>query len=80
MTIVSLTFVPYDYPDKYDALNHIISRCHGIKKSLRFVEMQKEHLIVRCPFAGDYLEVLGTAAEIAWLHKELTLKQWYRPN
>lgn len=78
MTIFNDTFIPYDYENKWDALKHIESRCHGIKKSLRFVEMDNEHLTLRCPLSGDYIEVTGTVDELNWLHAELTKRKWYR--
>ena len=78
MTIFTETFIPYDYPSKYDCLKHIESRCHGIKKSLRFIEMDNEHLTVSCPLSGDYLEITGTVEELDWLHAELSKRGWYR--
>lgn len=78
MIIKNDTYIPYEYENKYDTLEHIESRCHGLKKSLTFVEMNNEHLIVRCPLSGDYIEVIGTVDELNWLHAELTKRKWYR--
>lgn len=78
MTIFTDTFIPYEYKNKFEALKHLEDRCHNIKKSLRFVEMSNEHLKVRCPLSGDYLEITGTTDEINWLHAELTKRRWYR--
>lgn len=78
MTIINDTYIPYEYPDKMDCLKHIESRCHGIKKSLRFVEKDNEHLCVRCPLSGDYLDILGSEDELNWLHNELRRRKWYR--
>lgn len=80
MTIFTGTFIPYEYDNKHDALKHIESRCHGIKKSLRLIKMDSEHLEVRCPLSGDYLEIVGSEAEINWLHAELTKRKWYRTS
>ena len=80
MTIINDTYIPYEYDNKYDCLKHVESRCHNLKKSLRFIEKDNEHLTVRCPLSGDYLEILGTEAEINWLHGELTKRRWYRIN
>ena len=79
MTIFTGTFIPYEY-NKYDALRHVEERCHGIKKSLRFVEMDNEHLCVRCPLSADYLDILGSEEDVAWLHAELTKRKWYRSS
>lgn len=79
MLIFTDTFIPYDY-NKQDALKYIESRCHGIKKSLRLIKMDSEHLEVRCPLSGDYLEIVGSEADINWLHAELTKRKWYRTS
>ena len=78
MTIINDTYIPYEYPNKLDCLKHVESRCHGLKKSLRFIEKDNEHLTVRCPLSGDYLEITGTPAELEWLNNELKKRNWYR--
>lgn len=78
MTIFTHTFIPYEFDDKRDALHYVEERCYNIKKSLRFVEMDIEHLVVRCPISSEELEIVGTEADINWLHAELTKRQWYR--
>ena len=78
MTIITDTYIPYEFQNKMDCLKHIESRCHNLKKSLRFVEIDNEHLTVRCPLSGDYLEIVGTTDELNWLHAELTKRRWYR--
>lgn len=78
MTIFTDTYIPYDFEKRMDCLKHIESRCHGLKKSLRFIEKDNEHLGVRCPLSGDYLEIVGKEVDIEWLHKELTNRGWYR--
>lgn len=78
MTIFTGTYIPYEYESKHDVLKYIESRCHGIKKSLRLVEKDNEHLTVRCPLSGDYLDVVGKQEELEWLNKELSKRNWYR--
>lgn len=80
MTIFTGTYIPYEFDDKREVLKHIESRCHNLKKSLRFIEIDNEHLCVRCPLSADYLEIVGNADELNWLHAELTRRQWYRIN
>lgn len=72
------TTVPYEFAHKEDCLRHVTLRCHGIKKSLTFVEKDKEHLCVRCPLSGDYLEIFGKSIEIEWLNDMLHKYKWYR--
>lgn len=78
MTIITDTYIPYEFDDNNECLKHVESRCHGLKKSLRFVEKDNEHLTVRCPLSGDYLEIVGTTDDLNWLHKELIKRRWYR--
>lgn len=78
MTIMTDTFIPYEFTDRRDCFKYVEERCHGLKKSLRFVEMDNEHLVVRCPLSGDYLEIVGEQEELDWLHAELTKRGWYR--
>lgn len=74
------TVVPYEFETKERCYRHVTLRCHGIKRSLRRIEKDKEHLCVRCPLSGDYLEIYGKPAEIEWLDNELGLQDWYRPT
>jgi hypothetical protein len=78
MTVITDTYIPYEFENKIDCLKHVESRCHNLKRSLRFVEMDNEHLTVRCPLSGDYLDVIGTPEDLNWLHAELTKRNWYR--
>ena len=43
------TVVPYEFETKERCYRHVTLRCHGIKRSLRRIEKDKEHLCVRCP-------------------------------
>ena len=80
MTIFTGTYIPYEFDDKHDVLKHIESRCHGLKKSLRLIEKDTEHLTVRCPVSGDYMEIVGDVEELQWLDEELHRRGWYRTN
>ena len=77
MTIFTDTFIPYEY-DKIGCLRYIENRCQNLKKSLRLIERDNEHLVVRCPLSGDYLEVVGSKDELLWLDAQLRRRQWYR--
>lgn len=72
------TFIPYEFDDKRDCYKYVKERCHNLKNSLRFIEINNEHLIVRCPLSGDYLIVVGEPDELNWLHVELQKRDWYR--
>lgn len=80
MTIFTGTFLPYEYFNRMDVLQHVESRCHGIEKSLKLIEKDSEHLTVRCPLSGDYLEITGTEQELLWLDRELKKRELYRSS
>ena len=78
MTIFTDTYIPYEFEDKRQFFKHIESRCQGLKKALRKVEKNNEHLRVRCPLSGDYLEIVGTTEELEWLDNTLQIHNLYR--
>ena len=78
MTIFTDTYIPYDFEDKQKCLKHVEQRCQGIKKALRRIEKDNEHLRIRCPLSGDYLDILGTEEELEWLDNMLRSLNLYR--
>lgn len=78
--IFNNTQVPYEYQFKRDALSHILSRCQEIKHSIRVIEKDKEHLALRCPMAGDILDIVATEFELDWLDRELRVRGLYKPS
>lgn len=78
MTIITDTYVPYEFESRQDCLKYIEARTCDIKHSLRFIEKDSEHLTIRCPLSGDYLDIIGTPADIKWIDAQLRIKQWYR--
>ena len=78
MTIFTGTFIPYEYDNSREVFDYIVERCYKIKRSLRLVEKDTEHLEVRCPMSGDYLTIVGEEQELRWLDNELRVRGWYR--
>jgi hypothetical protein len=78
--IITNTFVPYEFENRRDALDYIRERCQYIKKSLRFIKIESEQLIVRCPLSGDYLVIVSDEMDIRWLDNELRRGRWYRES
>ena len=78
MTIFTNTYIPYDFEDKQQCLKYVEKRCHGIKKSLRKIEKNSEHLKVRCPLSGDYLDIVGATPELDWMDNQLKVLDLYR--
>ena len=79
MTIFTGDYKPYYYSSRYETLKYMVSRAQGLKKSLRLIEKDSEHLTIRCPLSGDYVEIVGDNDDLQWLHDELLKAQWYRP-
>lgn len=78
MTIITDTYIPYEFEDKHRCFKYVESRCHGIKKALRRIEKDNEHLRIRCPLSGDYLNIIGTEEELEWLDTTLKNHKLYR--
>lgn len=78
MTIFTDTYIPYEFDDKRACFKHIEARCQGLTKALRKVEKDSEHLRIRCPLSGDYLDIIGTEEDLEWLDNMLTVHKLYR--
>lgn len=78
MTIFTDTYIPYEFDNKQQCLKYVENRCNGIKKALRKVEKNNEHLKVRCPLSGDYLDIVGTTSELEWMDNQLKVLNLYR--
>lgn len=79
MTIFTGNYIPYEYVNRYETLKYVVSRAQNLKKSLRLIEKDSEHLTIRCPLSGDYLEIVGEKDDLEWLDNELRKRNWYRP-
>ena len=78
MTIFTGTFIPYEYENRREVLKYLISRTQGLERSLRLIEKDSEHLTIRCPLSGDYLEIAGSVEELEWLNNELRKRNLYK--
>ena len=78
MTIFTDTYIPYEFKQREQCFKHIKDVSHGLKKAIKLVEKDDEHLKIRCPLSGDYLTVTGTENDLLWLHNELKKQNLYR--
>lgn len=78
MTIFTDTFIPYEFSTKHETLQYVVTRAQGLKRSLKIIEKDTEHLTIRCPVSGDYIDVVGTEQELKWLEEQLTVRNWLR--
>lgn len=78
MTVFNDTFRPIELKDRGSTLNYIVERSMGIRRSIRFIEKEPDHLTLRLPGCGEYIEVTGTEAEVMWLDDQLLKRDYYR--
>lgn len=78
MTIFLGDYIPYEYVSRFEVFRYVKSKAQGLKKSIRLVEKDNEHLTVRCPLSGDYLDIVGTTEDLEWLYNELVKGAWFR--
>lgn len=81
MTLYVSGCEPRKYVTRHEALRYLESRAHGLKKSLRLLEKDNEHLTIRCPLSGDYVDVVSTEnnGDTEWVYNELVKRNWLRP-
>ena len=80
MTIITDTYLPYEYEHIRDVVKHIKSLCSNIKaRCVRLIDKKTDCLTIRLPVSGDYLDIIGTEQELKELHAELIRIQLYRP-
>ena len=76
------TFLPYEFYNRYDALEHIEGRCcvKGAKfeKALIKVRQDEGHLVLRCPIVGDYITVAADKQDILWIDYQLKIRNLYK--
>lgn len=77
MTIFDKTFIPYEFKTKEECYRFLTERALFIKKSLKLIEADAEHLCIKCPMGKDYLDITGATSELAWLNSKLSLNNWY---
>lgn len=71
------TTVPYE-GTKEQCFFYILEQCNNITKSIVFIELNSEHLQIRCPLSGDYLYIYSTLDELIWLHNMFIKYDWYK--
>lgn len=78
--IIGDDYAPYDFFNWREAANFLIDKCYGMKRAMKFIEKDKEHLEVRCPLTGEYLTVLGDEDDLEHIHLTLILHNLYRQD
>ncbi len=78
MTVFNDTFRPIELKNQMSTFNYIVERSMNIRRSIRFIEKEPDHLTIRLPGCGEYLEITGTESEVNWLDEQLRRYDYYR--
>lgn len=76
--VIGDDYAPYDFFNWREACNFIIDKCYGMKRAMKLIQKDKEHLELRCPLTGEYLTVLGDESDLEHIHTTLILHNLYR--
>lgn len=76
--IYTNTYIPYEFDTLEETIDYIIQMSHGLKSAIRLVEKNTEHLVIRCPVSGEYLDILSSEANLNELHELLISRNLYR--
>lgn len=77
-TIYTDTYIPYEFNDVEEVIQYVIEMSHGLKSAIRLIEKNTEHLVIRCPVSGEYLDILSSQANLNELDKLLISRNLYR--
>ena len=78
LLIIGDDFSPYDFRDWQECCNFLIDKCYGMKRAMKLIKKDSEHLEMRCPLTGEYLVVLGNAEDLEHIHRTFILQNLYR--
>lgn len=70
-------FIPYEFTSVTDAINFIKQLCFGITHGITLMEKDTEHLSIRCPVSGEYLDITSSTIILNKLHRELQKEHLY---
>ena len=73
-------FMPYEFDSVNDAVLFIKQLSMGITHGIILLEKDTEHLTIRCPVSGEYLDITSTEITLKKLHKELQKQHLYKSD
>lgn len=76
--IIGDTYTPYDFNNWREACNYLYDKCYGITRAMTLIKKDKEHLELRCPLTGEYLNVLASEDDLAAIDEFFTRHNLYR--
>ena len=72
------TFLPYEFATLDGAINFIRQTSMGITHGIKRIEKDTEHLTIRCPVSGEYLDITSSSKMLDLLDKELRKQHLYK--
>lgn len=71
-------YLPYEFATIDGAVSFIRQLSMGITHGLLLIEKDTEHLTVRCPVSGEYLDITSSNKNLVALDKELHKQHLYK--
>lgn len=73
-------FLPYEFATVEGAVKFIKQLSMNISHSICKIEKDTEHLTIRCPVSGEYLDITSSEKILNMLDKELLKQHLYKTN
>lgn len=77
LLVIGDTFLPYDFFSWQECCNFLIDKCFGMKRGMRLLKKDSEHLEMRCPLTGEFLTVLASPEDLERIHTTFILQNLY---
>lgn len=74
------SYLPYEFATIEGCVNFIRQLSMGITHGLTRIEKDTEHLTIRCPVSGEYLDITSLTKTLNELDKELYKQHLYKVN
>jgi hypothetical protein len=72
------TYLPYEFATIDGAVDFIRQNSMGITHGITRIEKDTEHLTIRCPVSGEYLDITSSEKTLNELDKELSKQHLYK--
>lgn len=76
--IKTTTFIPFEFETATDCAQYIENLVFGEKHSIFLIKKDTEHLELRCPVSGEYIEVISDEHNISLVDDKLKQRNLYR--
>ena len=73
-------YIPYEFATIDGAVNFIRQISMGITHGILRIEKDTEHLTVRCPVSGEYLDITSSTKNLDALDRDLYKQHLYKTS